>query len=248
MATPSDAAISLDAALDLLERGELVVRGLLPGSSNYTFLAEVHDETLQALVIYKPRQGEAPLWDFPRGTLYQRERAAYVLSQALGWAIVPPTVLRDGPYGMGAVQLFVDADFSRHYFKLREDETLLPVFRRIAAFDLLVNNADRKAGHTLSDQAGRVWAIDHGVCFHVEDKLRTVIWDFAGEALPEALLADLAALRAQLEPPAADAGELLTLLSAVELRALTARTDCLLDAGRFPHPDPERRCYPWPLI
>lgn len=248
MSTAADEAVSLQAALALLEQGELTVRGLLPGSSNYTFLAEVHTATLQAMVIYKPRQGEAPLWDFPRGTLYQRERAAYVLSSALGWAIVPPTVLRHGPHGQGAVQLFVDADFSRHYFKLREDETLLPALRCIAVFDLLVNNADRKAGHTLSDNAGRIWAIDHGVCFHVEDKLRTVIWDFAGEPLPAALLADLAALRPQLDPSAPLAAELLALLSSAELRALATRTDCLLDTQRFPHPDPERRCFPWPLI
>jgi uncharacterized repeat protein (TIGR03843 family) len=248
MSEQSDPEVALSDALDLLAEGELSVRGLLPGSSNYTFLADVHSDRFQGLVIYKPRQGETPLWDFPHGTLCQREMAAYLVSQALGWALVPPTVIRVGPYGKGAVQLFVDADFSQHYFTFRDEPALQPALRRIAAFDLVINNADRKAGHTLRDQQDRVWAIDHGICFHTQPKLRTVIWEFAGEPLPADLAADLAALRAQLEQGCELRQELAGLLSGVELAALARRTEQVLNDGVFPDPDPNRRSYPWPLI
>lgn len=240
--------ISLNEVLDLLTNGELAVRGLLPGSSNYTFLADVSDERYEGLAIYKPRQGETPLWDFPSGTLYRRELAAYVVSQALGWTLVPPTVTRVGPYGLGAVQFFVDADFSQHYFTFRDEPELRPVIARIAAFDLIINNADRKAGHTLRDHQGRVWAIDHGVCFHVQPKLRTVIWELAGEPLSPDIAADLAALRAQLEQGCALGVQLADLLSDAEVRALARRTERLLASGVFPDPDPDRRSYPWPLV
>jgi uncharacterized repeat protein (TIGR03843 family) len=174
--------------------------------------------------------------------------AAYLVSQALGWALVPPTVIRVGPYGKGAVQLFVDADFSQHYFTFRDEPALQPALRRIAAFDLVINNADRKAGHTLRDQQDRVWAIDHGICFHTQPKLRTVIWEFAGEPLPADLAADLAALRAQLERGCELRQELAALLSSVELAALARRTEQVLSDGVFPDPDPNRRSYPWPLV
>jgi uncharacterized repeat protein (TIGR03843 family) len=248
MSEQSDPDVALGDVLDLLAEGELSVRGLLPGSSNYTFLADVHNDRFQGLAIYKPRQGETPLWDFPHGTLCQRETAAYLISQALGWALVPPTVIRVGPYGKGAVQLFVDADFSQHYFTFRDEPALQPALRRIAAFDLVINNADRKAGHTLRDQQDRVWAIDHGICFHTQPKLRTVIWEFAGEPLPADLAADLAALRAQLEQGCELRQELAGLLSGVELAALARRTEQVLNDGVFPDPDPNRRSYPWPLI
>lgn len=244
----SEPAVSLDNVLDLLANGELTVRGLLPGSSNYTFLADISDERYQGLAIYKPRQGETPLWDFPHGTLCRRELAAYLVSQALGWALVPPTVLRAGPYGKGAVQFFVDADFSQHYFTFRDDPELRPVIERVAAFDILINNADRKAGHTLRDHQGRIWAIDHGVCFHTQPKLRTVIWELAGEALAPDVAADLAALRAQLDAGCGLHGQLAELLSDAELRALARRTEHLLADGIYPDPDPQRRSYPWPLV
>jgi len=241
-------AISLDDALDLLANGELAVRGLLPGSSNYTFLADVHTERYQGRAIYKPRQGETPLWDFAHGTLCQRELAAYLVSQALGWALVPPTVMRVGPYGKGAVQFFVDADFSQHYFTFRDEPALQPALQRIAAFDLVINNADRKSGHTLRDPQDRLWAIDHGVCFHVQPKLRTVIWEFAGEPLPADLADDLAALRAQLDQGCELRSQLAGLLNDGELAALTRRTEQLLASRVFPDPDPHRRPYPWPLV
>lgn len=244
----SEPALALNDALDLLATGELSVRGLLPGSSNYTFLADVQNDRFQRLAIYKPRQGETPLWDFPHGTLCQRELAAYLVSQALGWALVPPTAIRLGPYGQGAVQLFIAADFSQHYFTFRDEPALQLVLRRIAAFDLLINNADRKAGHTLRDEHDRVWAIDHGICFHVQPKLRTVIWEFAGETLPAPLVADLADLRAQLERGCELHAQLADLLSEAELAALAGRAEQLLKAGVFPNPDPHRRPYPWPLV
>jgi hypothetical protein len=248
MSDQSDQTISLDDVLYLLANGELSVRGLLPGSSNYTFLADVHNERYQGLAIYKPRQGETPLWDFAHGTLCQRELAAYVVSQALGWTLVPPTVMRVGPYGKGAVQFFVDADFSQHYFTFRDEPALQPALQRIAAFDLVINNADRKSGHTLRDPQDRLWAIDHGVCFHVQPKLRTVIWEFAGELLPADLVDDLAALRAQLDPGCELRSQLAGLLNDGELAALAWRTEQLLASGIFPDPDPHRRPYPWPLV
>ncbi len=248
MSEESQPEVALSDVLDLLANGELSVRGLLPGSSNYTFLADVHNDQFQGLAIYKPRQGETPLWDFPHGTLCQRELAAYLVSQALGWALVPPTVIRLGPYGRGAVQLFVDADFSQHYFTFREEPALQPALRRIAAFDLVINNADRKAGHTLRDQQDRVWAIDHGICFHSQPKLRTVIWEFAGQPLPVDLAADLAALRAQLDQGCDLREQLAGLLSNVELVALARRAEQVLNDGIFPDPDPQRRSYPWPLV
>ncbi len=244
MSHQSEQAISLDDVLDLLANGELAVRGLLPGSSNYTFLVDVHNEHYQGLAIYKPRQGETPLWDFAHGTLCQREMAAYVVSQALGWALVP----RVGPYGKGAVQFFVDADFSQHYFTFRDEPALQLALQRIAAFDLVINNADRKSGHTLRDAQDRLWAIDHGICFHVQPKLRTVIWEFAGQPLPASLADDLAALRAQLEQGCELHSQLAGLLSDGELRALARRVEQVLASGAFPDPDPHRRCYPWPLV
>lgn len=161
---------------------------------------------------------------------------------------MPPTVARVGPYGQGAVQFFVDADFSQHYFTFRDEPALRPAIARIAAFDLIINNADRKAGHTLRDQQGRVWAIDHGVCFHVQPKLRTVIWELAGEPLAPDIATDLASLRAQLDPGCALGDQLADLLSDAEVRALTRRTERLLASGVFPDPDPDRRSYPWPLV
>ncbi|MEI2690269.1 MAG: SCO1664 family protein [Anaerolineae bacterium] len=248
MNDPSEPALALSDALDLLAHGELAVRGLLPGSSNYTFLADVQNERWRGMAIYKPRQGETPLWDFPHGTLCQREMAAYLISQALGWGLVPPTAIRLGPYGQGAVQLFIAADFSQHYFTFRDEPALQPSLQRIAAFDLVINNADRKAGHTLRDEQDRVWAIDHGICFHVQPKLRTVIWEFAGLALPAQITADLAGLRAQLEQGWPLHAELASLLNEAELAALADRTEQMLEAGVFPNPDPHRRPYPWPLV
>src|SRR5712691_10814787 len=169
----------------------------MPNASNYTFLSEVADPERTVLAVYKPRDGETPLWDFPEGTLCRREVAAYVLSRSLGWPSIPPTVLREGPHGPGSVQQFIRFDPTEHFFTLRE--TRLDDFRAVAAFDVVVNNADRKGGHCLLGEDGTIWLIDHGVCFAVEPKLRTVIWDFAGDPLPESLCRDLGRLEQELE-------------------------------------------------
>jgi uncharacterized repeat protein (TIGR03843 family) len=226
-----------------LATGELEILGLLPRSSNYTFLARATAGDEQVLAVYKPRRGETPLWDFPDGTLCRREVAAYVLSVALGWPNVPPTVLRDGPEGEGSVQLFVDFDPAHHFFTL--EETHADEFRRVAIFDVIANNADRKSGHCLLAADGRVWVVDHGVCFSDEPKLRTVIWDFAGEPVPESLLADLRAARAGLDRGLGR--RLGELVSGEELDALAGRLDATLALGLFPEPGPGRP-YPWPPV
>ncbi len=184
-------AVTVDQLLDVLSTGRVDPKGLLPYSSNYNFLVTVDGGDLQVPGVYKPQRGESPLWDFAQGTLCLRERAAFVVSDALGWELVPPTVLRDGPHGLGSVQFFVDADPNDHYFTVREDARHADSLRRCALFDVLINNADRKSGHCLLDGRHRLWAIDHGICFHQEHKLRTVIWEFAAEPIGPDLMADL---------------------------------------------------------
>ncbi|MBI2468471.1 MAG: SCO1664 family protein, partial [Candidatus Rokubacteria bacterium] len=203
--------------LDLLARGEVEVRGRMPWASNATFLAEVRLGDVTALAVYKPGRGERPLWDFPP-RLYRREVAAYRFSEALGWGLVPPTVERDGPLGEGSFQLFVEADFEQHYFTLREDPKHQDALRRICAFDLLANNADRKSGHCLLGPDGRISAVDNGLCFHAEPKLRTVIWEFAGEPIPDGILQDVRRLVDAGLP-----GALAELLAPAEQKALAAR-------------------------
>jgi uncharacterized repeat protein (TIGR03843 family) len=213
----------------------------LPGSSNVTLLVELTLGEERALAVYKPARGERPLWDFPPG-LFKREIAAWHLSEALGWALVPRTIHRVGPFGEGALQQFVAADFDQHYFTLREDEAHHDRLRRICVFDLIANNADRKSGHCLLAPDGTIYAIDNGLCFHVEPKLRTVIWDFAGEAIPQTIVEDLARL-ADKGPPAA----LRDLVEPDEQAALLARARALVKAGHFPADELGHR-YPWPLV
>jgi len=232
--------------LELLERGETEVLGLLPYSSNYVFLARVQGEGDDALAVYKPRRGERPLWDFPPGTLAARELAAYLVSEAAGWGIVPPTVLRqDAPLGSGSLQLFIEHDPDEHFFTLVEER--LDDFYAIAAFDVVSNNADRKAGHVIRDENGRLWAVDHGVTFHHDDKLRTVIWHLAGRRLPGSVRAALARLEAALGDADGLGGEMTRLLSAPETAAARARTARLLSADRLPEPTSDHHL-PWPLI
>ena len=233
-------------AVELLGTGELQLLGRLPWSSNATFLVDVHpgeadaaEPVLQA--VYKPTRGERPLHDFPPG-LDRREVAAYELSVALGWDLVPPTVLRDGPLGPGSLQLFVLADFEQHYFTLRERPELLPALRRLCAFDVISNATDRKGGHVLLEGGDHIWAIDNGLCFHATFKLRTVLWDFADEPLPTGVRRDLDALCGN-GPPAA----LADLLDPAECDALAGRAEALLSHGRFPT-DPSGRRWPWPVV
>ena len=227
-----------------LVSGELELLGLLPNSSNYTFLARATAGDEQVLAVYKPLRGEIPLWDFPEGTLCRREVAAYVVARELGWPNVPPTVLREGPEGLGSAQLFVEFNTSQHYFTL--EGTHAAEFRRVALFDMVVYNADRKGGHCLLAPDGTIWVVDHGVCFNEDPKLRTVIWEHAGESIPSELLDDVRALRERLQPGDLRA-ELDELLSAGELTALDERIDSVLTTGMFPEPGPGRP-YPWPPV
>jgi uncharacterized repeat protein (TIGR03843 family) len=230
------------SALEVLTGGEVEVVGRLPWSSNRTFLVACTLGQRRLGAVYKPARGERHLWDFPPG-IYRREVAAFVLSEMLGWGLVPETVERtDAPLGAGSLQRFVEADVSEHHFTLVEDESHHDRLRAICAFDVLANNADRKSGHCLLGRDGVIWAIDNGLCFHRQPKLRTVIWEFAGETVPAALLEDVARLLGALP------GELGRWLSAPELEALEARGRHLLRTGRFPLPDPDAYHYPWPLV
>jgi uncharacterized repeat protein (TIGR03843 family) len=229
----------------VLATGRLEIVGLLPRSSNSTFLARASIGEESALVVYKPRRGETPLWDFPEGTLCQREVAAYLVARALGWPEVPPTLLRDGPAGEGSVQLFVEFDPEQHYFTMYEERP--DDFRRIAAFDLVVNNADRKSGHCLCSTDHRVFVVDHGVCFSTEPKLRTVIWEFAGEPIPPELREDALRVAAELGPAGGLRAELAGLLDEDEIDATARRGLALAAAVRFPYPTGGRP-YPWPPV
>jgi uncharacterized repeat protein (TIGR03843 family) len=219
----------------------VTLKGRLPRSTNATFLVEVALDGACALAVYKPERGERPLWDFPPG-LFKRELAAYLLSEALGWGLVPLTIRRDGPYGEGSLQEFVHADFEQHYFTLCEATAHRDRLALICAFDLVTNNADRKSGHCLLGPDGRIWAIDNGLCFNVEPKLRTVIWDFAGQPLPERARADLERLAAKGLPESLD-----DLLQDDERRTLLTRAKRLARLGRFPSDQGGER-YPWPPV
>lgn len=244
--------------LTLLASGKIEVLGQLANSSNETFLVELRlEEATRApagqarhWAIYKPELGEQPLRDFPPG-LYRRERAAYLVSEALGWGIVPPTVVRqDAPFGVGSLQWFVDHDPARHYFTLfDEGPGFHDQLRRMAAFDLLVNNTDRKAGHVLCGDGGRLWGIDHGLCFAAPSKLRTVIWDFAGERVDAGLLADADRLADTLSGTRAGAlaRALAEHLTWFEIEALRQRIRDLSLLGVFPD-DPTGMRFPWPLV
>jgi len=232
--------------LTILEHGEINLSGRFLWGSNSTFLVSVDHEGQALPAVYKPSQGETPLWDFPRGSLAQREVAAYLLSRALGWDLAPPTLLRQSaPSGPGSLQLFVNADPQHHFFtfSITEKQRLRPV----AVFDLLANNADRKGGHILMRPDGSICLIDHGLCFHAEPKLRTVIWDFAGEPVPEALLKDVGRFLEQFREGQSRYADLARLLLPEELTALRLRAETLLHNPVFPGPGPGRP-YPWPLV
>jgi uncharacterized repeat protein (TIGR03843 family) len=238
---PRSDSLSQLSLLSLLRHGEIDVRGRLPWSSNGTFLAEVCRDGASMPAVYKPLRGERPLWDYPAG-LYRREVAAWVVSEALGWGLVPETVARDGPLGPGSLQRFVVADLDEHYFTLLERPEHHAALKRICVFDLVVNNGDRKGGHCLLGEDGRIWAIDHGLCLHVEPKLRTVIWDFGGQPVPEELVADVA--RLAVAPPLA---ELEGLVAEAEVEALVGRCAALVRRPVFP-PIRSGRAFPWPLV
>lgn len=236
----------LEAAL---QEGELELKGQFMLGSNYTFLVTVHHEGREIPAVYKPSRGEQPLWDFPENSLAQREVAAYLVSEALGFHLVPCTVLREdvAMYGAGSLQEFIEYDPEYHYFSFDEDDRrrLSPV----ALFDVLVNNADRKGSHVLIETGSRrLWAIDHGLCFHEEDKLRTVLWDFAGQPIPRNLRERLELSRSQLEAGAPLRLDLRPYLAAGEISAILERAEHLLETGIFPTPPRHRRAIPYPPL
>jgi hypothetical protein len=241
----TDDRFNPENVLPILREGRIELAGRFVYGSNYTFLADVRAAEGELQAVYKPSQGERPLWDFPLGTLAQREVAAYEVSRGIGWDLVPPTILRrDGPAGEGSLQVFIDPLEDKNYFTLTHEEK--GRLRPVALFDALINNADRKGGHILLTPTGKLWLIDHGVCFHRQDKLRTVIWDFAGDPIPQPLLDDLRGfLQAIDEPGLGD--RMAQLLSTGEIDALISRGERLLSEGSFPRPGSDRP-YPWPLV
>ncbi len=234
--------IATERALTLLTEGDVELRGRMPYSSNATFLVDVAHDGLDAQAIYKPVRGERPLWDFPSG-LAHREEGAFLVDSALGWNVVPPTVVRDDlPFDEGSLQLFMPSNFEEHYFTLVPEGRFRQELKRICALDIVMNNTDRKSGHCLLGTDGTIWAIDNGLSFHSQFKLRTVIWDFAGEELPDGLRWDLRQLmEAGLPEPLAAA------LTPQEADATLERTQNLLAAGQFPS-DGHGHRWPWPLV
>ncbi|MGW4822884.1 SCO1664 family protein [Streptomyces sp. NPDC004227] len=257
---------------ELLAQGELTVRGRIREASNAALFCTVAYDGLEASCVYKPVAGERPLWDFPDGTLAAREVAAYEVSEATGWSLVPPTVLRDGPYGEGMVQLWIEATPEAELLALLDAEepgpgwkaigfaevgegrTALLVhadderLRRMAVLDAVINNADRKGGHLLPTPEGHLYGIDHGVTFNVENKLRTLLWGWAGEPLPPEVLAVLKALEDTLRDGAPLAARLAALITPAELDATRARVTTLLTSGTHPEPSGEWPAIPWPPV
>jgi hypothetical protein len=228
---------------ELLRCGEVGECELIPWGSNYTFCAQLSHAGRECRGVYKPRRGERPLWDFPSGTLYRREYAAFLVSEAIGWCFIPPTTIRDGPHGIGSMQLFVEAEPPRSMRELQDSADLS--LARIAAFDFFTNNADRKAGHLLRDGAGKIWGIDQGLCFNVDPKVRTVLIHYCGQPVPEPVLDELESFRA--DPLRLD-GLLRALrvgLEDEEVAIFLKRLDVMLDRRTYPSID-GRRGVPWP--
>ncbi|WP_051720491.1 SCO1664 family protein [Streptomyces sp. NRRL F-2799] len=267
----ADTGTDADAA-ELLAHGELTVRGRIRDASNAALFCTVALDGREATCVYKPVAGERPLWDFPDGTLAGREVAAYEVSEATGWGLIPPTVLRDGPYGEGMCQLWIEVSTDAELLALAEGEeagagwkavglaevgegkTALLVhadddrLRRLAVLDAVINNADRKGGHLLPTVAGHLYGIDHGVSFNAENKLRTLLWGWAGEPLTEDALSVLAALRDTLAEGGTLAAKLAPLLTRAEIDATRARVDSLLATGRHPEPTGDWPAIPWPPV
>jgi hypothetical protein len=232
---------------ETLLNGEIELKGQFVLGYNYTFLVQVSFQNDRIQAVYKPSQGEQPLWDFPAETLSKREMAAYLVSQTLGWNLVPVTVLREnGPFGPGSLQYFIEHDPEMHYFTFnaKTRSQLGPV----ALFDVLINNADRKGGHLLLDGDKKIWLIDHGLCFHEEEKLRTVIWNFAGKTIPDELLTALINFQSALENRHGLCADLTSHISLEEIAALQSRCAGLISDGKFPIPPQDRRAFPYPPI
>ncbi len=235
----------------VLAGGRLRVKGRLPRSTNNALLVEVEGVD-RMLAVYKPSRLARPLWDFDRDSLHKRELAAYIVSVELGWMLVPPTVVRRGPCGEGAVQLYVPPARAGSYFELIGDDAYRDELMKVCLFDLVVNNADRKAGHCIVDARSSLWSVDHGTCFHTDEKLRTVIWEFGGEQVPGHLLDDVRRMASRLESPGAGdpsplSRKLASLLDQQEVDAMVERIERVCSSGRFPDPGPVPSM-PWPLV
>src|SRR5688572_17682632 len=217
------------------------IKGQFTFGSNYTFLVAIHHESSEYPAVYKPLRGEQPLCDFPENTLAGREVAAYLVSEYLGSHIVPFTTLRqEGPFGAGSLQQYIEYDPEYHYFSFSEEDRRL--LKPVVLFDLLCNNADRKGSHVFFEKdTHHLYAIDHGICFHEDDKLRTVLWDFGGQKIPGDLLAPLSGIKSLL--PSLEA-----YLSPRERSALCARAESILKKGVFPRQPRDRRAMPWPPL
>jgi len=224
-----------------LQCGEYEIKGQFTFGSNYTFLVSVQHEGKEYPAVYKPLRGEQPLWDFPENTLAGREVAAYLVSEQLGFHIVPFTTLRDdGPFGAGSLQQYIDYDPEYHYFSFSDEDRQL--LKPVVLFDMLCNNADRKGSHVFFEKdTHHLYAIDHGICFHEDDKLRTVLWDFSGQKISQDLLAPLSGIKSLL--PSLD-----PYLTRRELSALAARAESILKKGVFPRQPRDRRAMPWPPL
>ena len=224
-----------------IECGTFEIKGQFAFGSNYTFLVSVRYEGKEYPAVYKPTRGEQPLWDFPENTLAGREVAAYLVSEALGFHIVPFTTLRDsGPYGAGSLQQFIEYDPEYHYFNFSDADRQL--LKPVVLFDLLCNNADRKGSHVFFEtKTHKLYAIDHGICFHEDDKLRTVLWDFSGQKIPQDLLSCLSLSRDLLM-------QLERYLSPREISALSTRANAIIKKGAFPRQPRDRRAMPWPPL
>lgn len=246
MVTAQPGGVDVRAAV---AEAELHPLGYLANASNHTLLCRLGDEEDDLHAVYKPRAGERPLWDFASGTLCQREVAAYLVSESLGWDLVPLTVLRDGPLGPGSVQLFIDHDPAEHYFALLDSPRWRRELARIAVLDLVINNADRKGSHVLRAGDQRLYGIDHGVTFHVQPKLRTVIWELGGHEIPAAWAADLRALADRLaDPDTAVSESLARLLDPAERAVLRRRALVVAGLAALPSLAEDHRPYPWPPI
>lgn len=239
--------IRSNLALDILQKGSIHVEGQFIIGSNYSFLATVKYQNSDYKAVYKPQKGEIPLWDFPPETLANRETAAFLLSEALSWGFVPPTIIRsDAPFGPGSLQWFIPHDPEMNYFtfskELKED------LRSVAVFDMIINNADRKGSHMIIDDRGKIWLIDHGISFHIKPKLRTVIWDFIGESISEKITHDLRSLNNKLTPNSLLKSDFEQLLSLQEIVAIKDRIEQIIDHPFFPAPDENYRSFPFPLV
>jgi uncharacterized repeat protein (TIGR03843 family) len=228
---------------ELLRDGEITGIELIPWGSNYTFCATIRAGERECLGVYKPRRGERPLWDFPSGTLYRREYAAYLVSQAIGWPFIPLTIIRDGPHGIGSMQHFVEAEPPRSIREIQDAADLS--LARIAAFDFITNNADRKAGHILRDRDGKLWGIDQGLCFNVDPKVRTVLIHYCGQPVPAPVLRELETFRTDARRLDGLLHVLRHGLDADEVDVFVRRVDHILQRGTFPTIS-GRRGVPWP--